>query len=780
MQGHTRITSCTAKIFIILRFNRSSLRSNLRSPAARVVLSWCAILLVLGTYWFHLEQSHEIQLQQAKEQTLLRATQTAHALALQTRTLIDQVEYIAHHMGEHWLRDGKTDFRRVIATAQNTLPDGALIQVAIADKHGNVVFSNLVADNESASRVSIADREHFKVHSQRQTPQLFISHPLFGRVSQKWAVQFSLPIFDKNQFAGVTVISISPEYLSRALQDLFPDPANVALLLRDDGAYIARSHDLEKVLGKVVPDNRIFLQNPALQYGSYEATSFVDGVPRYYAWHRTPDAPLILSLGLSEEKALAPVRASIRESLLQNALGTALLLLAAAWITQLYLKNRQQTDVLRNTSEQLALVLRGSELGTWDLNLAMDKLQFNKRWASMLGYQEPQLPLTRSGWERLLHPDDLDRVQAAFDRHLRGEAPLFEAEYRVRHHDGHWIWLMDRGQVVRRGLDGQALRMAGAVLDITARKHAEVAEAEYHERMATLLQRFPGGVLMEDANDVVVMANQLFCNLFGLPDAPASLSGLSHAQLQTRLGEARKDWLHCPDGGEGEQRKTVEVAAPGGQALEIDWVPIAHDKNYLGRVWLVRDISQRKQQEALLTAQAKTDALTGLPNRHSFMPYLESMIRNNCAAGRDSGALLMLDLDHFKRVNDTYGHPVGDVVLQHTARVIKECLRDTDTAGRLGGEEFAILLSRTNLANAQAMANRLREKLARTPAPTEKGDIPITISIGLTMLAGASAKQALSCADEALYSAKAAGRNRVQVWTAHEAQRLREEPLEEQ
>lgn len=119
----------------------------------------------------------------------------------------------------------------------------------------------------------------------------------------------------------------------------------------------------------------------------------------------------------------------------------------------------------------------------------------------------------------------------------------------------------------------------------------------------------------------------------------------------------------------------------------------------------------------------------------------------------------------FKQVNDTYGHPAGDTVLQHAAHIIRDTLRESDTAGRLGGEEFAVLLPRTSQEDARALANRLREALAGKPAATEKGDITVTISIGLAMLAGASPKEAFSRADEALYAAKTAGRNQVQAWT---------------
>lgn len=752
-----------------------------RGTILRVALSWGALLLALGAYWTHLRFSHESQLEQAAEEMHLRASQTAHALALQISTLIDQVNYLASHLGDNWLRNDKAEFRRAIQFAQQALPAGAPLQVSIADKHGNIVFSSLSQVKPGTPPVSIADREHFRVHVESHPPRLYISQPVLGRVSQKWAVQFSLPFFDQGNFAGVTVISISPEHLSRALHDLFPGSEDVALLLREDGTYLARSHNLERILGRSVPTSRSFLSGPkGIQQGSYEVVSPIDGVLRYYAWRRTSNAPLVLSLGLSKEKALAPLRASQHTSTVQNAAGTGLLLLAAAWITLLYLKNRRQTDKLLNTTEQLELVLHGGNLGAWDWDLSANTSHYNQRWADKLGYPGHELPRTPSDWEKLVHPDDLEKVRHILHSHLNDGAPYFEAEYRIRHYDGHWRWFFDRGRIVKRGPDGQALRMAGTALDITARKHAEVAEAEYRERMATLLQRFPGGVLMENGDGVVVMVNRLFCQLFDMPDLPDTLCGLTHARLQTKLGNPRAGWLVPRRDSQSEQRKTIEVTTASGRTLEIDWVPIAHEQDYLGHVWLVWDISQRKQQEALLTAQAKTDALTGLRNRHSFMPYLEAMVGNHAASGRESGALLLLDLDHFKRINDSYGHPAGDAVLQHTARVIRESLRETDTAGRLGGEEFGILLPRTNLEDARMLANRLIDKLAASPARTDKGDISITVSIGIAMLAGASAKQAFCRADEALYAAKAGGRNQACVWNPQDAQRLLAEPMKDQ
>ncbi len=746
---------------------QSFLSQSPRRAITHAAVAWLLIVLALGLYWTRLHYTHAAQLRQAESQAYLRAAQTSHAMSLQVGSMIEQVDYIARHMGEHWLHDTPADFRRAIGVARQTLPEGALIQVAVVDTSGKIVFSSLTPAGKSTAPVSIADRDHFKAHMQGQAPRLYISHPLFGRVSQRWTIQFSRPIMDNGRLAGVIVISLSPEYLSRSLQDIVPDKDDVALLLRDDGAYLARSHMLETVLGKSVPAARNFIPDPTLQLGTYEVVAPIDGIRRYYAWHRTANAALVVVLGLSKDKALAGVNTSIYNSNVQNMLSTILLLVAAAWITQLYLKIHGQTLALLKSNERLGLALSGGNLGTWDWDCVRGATQFNRRWGEILGYEKHELPATPQAWETLVHPDDLPLVRTALERYLRGEAVQYEAEYRVRHRNGDWVWLLDRGRVVTRGPADEPLRMAGTALDITSRKRAEEAEAEFHQRLLTLLQRFPGGVLMEDTHDRVIMANQMFCDLLELPQTAASLEGLSHAELQARLDKDHASWLRMPGEEVGSDlRKTIEAGSANGRTLEIDRVPIVQDDHLLGRVWLVRDITLRKQQEARLTALATTDALTGLPNRASFMRYLDAAIEDCQNFSADRGAVLMLDLDFFKRVNDTYGHAVGDTVLQHTARVIRASLRESDKAGRLGGEEFAVVLPRTEVEDARALANRIRESLASAPVATEKGDVSVTISIGLAMLGGATAKESLNQADEALYAAKAAGRNQVQVWQA--------------
>jgi diguanylate cyclase (GGDEF)-like protein/PAS domain S-box-containing protein len=180
---------------------------------------------------------------------------------------------------------------------------------------------------------------------------------------------------------------------------------------------------------------------------------------------------------------------------------------------------------------------------------------------------------------------------------------------------------------------------------------------------------------------------------------------------------------------------------------------------------LAWDFAEAKRLEAELVEMATTDFLTGLFNRRNFMLRLDTELARLKRFDIERAAVLMLDLDHFKQVNDTHGHAVGDAVLRHCAALIRAELRKIDTGGRLGGEEFAILLIGADLVAAEQSAERLRRKIAATPLAHEGKTIPITISIGVTALdpLDASADLALTRADAALYDAKHRGRDRVCV-----------------
>jgi diguanylate cyclase (GGDEF)-like protein/PAS domain S-box-containing protein len=210
----------------------------------------------------------------------------------------------------------------------------------------------------------------------------------------------------------------------------------------------------------------------------------------------------------------------------------------------------------------------------------------------------------------------------------------------------------------------------------------------------------------------------------------------------------------------------VEQPCKDGSTIWTEMISSYYRNPENGRVEMrgvTRDIGDRKQMEMALREMATTDFLTGISNRRHFIAQMELELARAGRLSAARAAVLMLDLDYFKGVNDRFGHATGDTMLKHFVGLMRQQLRRIDTAGRVGGEEFAIILPGADLAGAKVFAERLRLKVSQTPLVQEGQTIPITVSIGIAALSGADADAALDRADKALYRAKKAGRDRVEV-----------------
>jgi diguanylate cyclase (GGDEF)-like protein len=237
------------------------------------------------------------------------------------------------------------------------------------------------------------------------------------------------------------------------------------------------------------------------------------------------------------------------------------------------------------------------------------------------------------------------------------------------------------------------------------------------------------------------------------------LIGLHHEQFLNLLREEQISWLPLPCRESKLSQSHEVVDGSSGATLKIDWVTIQRDRRYLGHVWFIQDISSRKQKEQALLALATTDPLTGLHNRRSFLDIFQRQLELSQADL--PGALLMFDIDHFKNINDTFGHPVGDLVLQNVTTAIRQTLRQDDFSGRVGGEEFAVLLPKVGLQQAVQLAERIRKNVAATATTHQADKIYVTVSVGVTSIYGKDVNRAQVDADQALYQAKNSGRNRV-------------------
>lgn len=207
-----------------------------------------------------------------------------------------------------------------------------------------------------------------------------------------------------------------------------------------------------------------------------------------------------------------------------------------------------------------------------------------------------------------------------------------------------------------------------------------------------------------------------------------------------------------------------------GYTFKLPMYDASGNPQYL--VCVTLDITERKLAQAALLASEKelkvlatTDVLTELPNRRLFLARLTEEFARAQRLGDQPCSILVLDLDRFKRINDTYGHAMGDAVLQHFAQLLRKAFRNIDMAARVGGEEFAVILPGSDLAAARTSAERLREVVAKTPLVQDGKTISVTVSIGAAAIVpnDFEADQTLIRADEALYRAKENGRNRVEM-----------------
>ena len=453
------------------------------------------VLLVCGIYWAQLLGDQTARLRTTENETRLRAVQMSATLASQVGTLVAGLEYLARSLATTYEADPEKAFPLAVRTALQTFPGGSIVQVAVADASGRLTYSSLSEPRRPEVRtVFVADRAHFLAHTQGGPARLFISAPVRGRVSGQWSIQFSYPIQQQGQFGGVVVLSIAPDYIAGGFSELFGASSDVALLVRSDGSYLARSHRLGEVLGKVVPPNHAFLSDPQTAQGEYGVTDAVDGVERHHAWTRLANYPLVVSVGLDRAHALEATRSSIQDSRWRNGLGSALIVLALCWIAWLFFRVQQDRALLHENRQRYMLALDGGSLGVWDWSLATGRMSVDQRLSDILGLDPDDVAPRIEGVQQLVHPDDWPAMQVAREQLRDGRIDSFERELRMRHRDGHWCWVNVCGKVSLRDNTGRALRIFGTFADVSDRRASEAAQAELQARLAKLVAQVPGTV----------------------------------------------------------------------------------------------------------------------------------------------------------------------------------------------------------------------------------------------------------------------------------------------
>ena len=420
----------------------------------------------------------------------------------------------------------------------------------------------------------------------------------------------------------------------------------------------------------------------------------------------------------------------------------------------------------------LTLAVSHSGTGVWDRDIPSGRIAYSPAWKAMLGYDEHEVSDRIEESYLRVHPDDLPGVQATISAHFDNHCDTYAVEHRLRCKDGSYKWVLSRGRVVSRDTEGKPLRMTGVTTDITSTVALSDKLRQSAELLTHLTNEVPGLVYQyrEDADGVATFpyASAGIGIIYGTtPQLAAQDASVVEAAVHP-------DDLHAYRSSRAVSGATLErwhiqfrVLLPevGERWREVEARPRRLDDG--STVWhgFVADITAHKQLERQLQDAAATDFLTGLPNRRHIMARMEQELARVRRDDQALVAVLMFDLDLFKNINDRYGHAMGDDVLKHFSQVLMHELRKVDSVGRIGGEEFLIILSGADMADAFGFAERVRARLAGAPLCTGDLLIPITVSIGISALrqADVTITTSLSRADGALYQAKQAGRDRVVI-----------------
>src|SRR5258706_4257972 len=468
-----------------------------------------------------------------------------------------------------------------------------------------------------------------------------------------------------------------------------------------------------------------------------------------------------------------------------------------------------QEEALRKSNERFDMAVRATNDVIWDWDLVTDEIWWNENYTKVFGLPRDAADRSIQSWYQGIHPDDQGRVIAGVHRLIGAGGENWSDEYRFRRQDGGWVHVLDRGQVIRDE-SGRAVRMIGAMADISSRKQAEERIHNQAMRQRLIAEFGQQAFASTDVEDVIKRAVELvsvslsadYCTVLELdgdgkhllmkaasgwpeewksrPAVPIRAGGRLEHVLTTRepliiedlptderfaesplLKLGVRSGIQVPIFGTAGTFGILSAHARAERCFDQD------DASFLQSVANILAVAiERKSAQDRLERLAQFDLLTGLPNRHLFHDRLLKTMAHARRSGEPM-AVLFIDLDRFKLVNDTQGHSAGDKLLQEAAGRLLQCVRGGDTVGRFGGDEFgAIVTDLAKPGDAGVVAQKVLDVLAQ-PFKLDAHDTYVSASIGITLFPsdGDHPEALVMNADTAMYRAKEQGRNTYQYFT---------------
>ncbi len=737
----------------------------LLQPVVYAALRWVLLISVIVSaagVWIWQDYHHTLDsaaVQQANVARLLE-THTDHVIANVDGVLERVIDEIRDHdiMGKG--ADLRWPFLKKMA---EKLPVSGRLWIYRADG------SAVMASHLRHSTNNATDREYFTA---QRVPGvgLFIGETVTGKTTGKKVFNISRRInAPDGSFAGVAMAAIDIDVFIQAVTELELGTSAAYTLARSDGAIIMRHPDAGAA-GKRFNLNILKLMKTQ-RSGLITTVSAIDGITRQVVFRKPPHLPLGIVVSLSREEILAPWY----QRALILGVSITLLFVFAGWLTLVARRaNKRESAMVMRMQTVLDTVADGICGVDAEGRIAF----INPAGAELFGCNANEL--VGKGLHETTHHSRPDGTPYAADEcpihdllnagseklgtdyFWRRDGQGFAAEYsatRVDELDGH------HGVVM-------------SFRDVTARKAGELALQRSEEFARTTIDAVPEHICVLDPSGRIISVNRAWHQFYD-ENAPDEARRNDYF-----IGSSYFDASHVSGDADAKQAAEMETGIRKVMSGELEYFSleyacdskteqrtfVAHASRFHGDSGnvLIRheNVTERKRAERELEHLAQTDALTGLANRRHFMALAERELSRTVRYGGELSAL-MLDIDHFKRVNDTHGHHTGDLVLERLGRICRESFRDVDIIGRLGGEEFAVLLPQTGEQQAFDVAERLRQIIEASALPLSQGQpLHFTVSIGVVTLADTSVNldTFLGFADKGLYDAKHGGRNQVCIY----------------
>ncbi len=423
-------------------------------------------------------------------------------------------------------------------------------------------------------------------------------------------------------------------------------------------------------------------------------------------------------------------------------------------------------ETIRESEERFRNIARATADAVWDWDMKTDVMWWNDGIQTLFGYSPEEIEPDISSWTNRIHPDEKERILAEVNQAIDSGAESWTGEYHFRRKDGSYAYVWDRSFIIRDE-NGNAIRMVGGKNDVTESRLQQAKIAQ----QAEMLDKAHDAIIIRDMDNRISFWNKGAERLYGWT-------------AEEVLGHAEEEFIYYDDTSAyreaidkllktGEWRGELEPKHKDGTRLIIEahWTLIRdHSGTPQSILSINTDITQRKAAENKIQYLAFYDHLTQLPNRQLLLDRLQRAASISGRSG-EHGALLFIDLDNFKILNDTLGHDTGDLLLQQVAERLSKCVRKSDSLARLGGDEFVVMLENLSKESLEAagQAELVGEKILTTlnePYQLAGYEHLCTPSIGITLFGNIerTVDELLKRADLAMYQAKGEGRNTIRFF----------------